>query len=297
MSSALGSGWYVVAQSEEVKTNKPFQAAVESSRFVIVRDQKAQLWAYLDLCPHRGSRLSGGTYHNGLLICPYHGAEFDASGACTKYPPSSQNRMPTGFVLKSFPVHEADGLIWLNTQQTKLNVAIPSSNFSAPEGHGLRVTNGFTLWNSEYSVVTLASLDPEIMMRRLRENSQIRQLFERVAGGIVSVEAHVQLPSIVTMTMSAGSMKLVCFMSHCPSEAGATVTRYACARNFMTAGFERVAADLIADQAISLALRDLKVVLRYNAHDATCAEDLNSHDLNAEQKRYIQLRATETKMA
>ena len=45
------------------------------------RDEKGQVAALTDYCPHRGARLSEGDCHYaGTVACPYHGWVFDANG-------------------------------------------------------------------------------------------------------------------------------------------------------------------------------------------------------------------------
>src|SRR6478735_7815704 len=43
--------------------------------------------AFRDLCIHRGTRLSlGDVTAEGNIRCPYHGWEYDATGACVRIP-------------------------------------------------------------------------------------------------------------------------------------------------------------------------------------------------------------------
>ena len=54
-----------------------------------VLQQLAPAWSVvLDACPHRLAPLSQGRVDaaTGCLECPYHGWQFDATGACTKIP-------------------------------------------------------------------------------------------------------------------------------------------------------------------------------------------------------------------
>ena len=39
-----------------------------------------------DLCIHRGAALSLGWAREGRIVCPYHGWEYDRSGACVRIP-------------------------------------------------------------------------------------------------------------------------------------------------------------------------------------------------------------------
>ncbi len=63
-------------------------------------------------CAHLGSDLgpaAGGRVRNGLLVCPFHGFEFDVTGRCvaTPYAPA-----PDSARLKVFETREIAGLVF-----------------------------------------------------------------------------------------------------------------------------------------------------------------------------------------
>jgi len=63
------------------------------------------LYAIEDICSHDGGELAGGDIHGFEVECARHGARFDLrTGAVTK-PPAYEP-------IASFPVKEADGLVW-----------------------------------------------------------------------------------------------------------------------------------------------------------------------------------------
>ncbi|MFX8289620.1 Rieske 2Fe-2S domain-containing protein, partial [Acinetobacter baumannii] len=49
---------------------------------------------WLDLCIHRGARLSLGRVTNGELVCPYHGWRYDLDGTCTLLPAQPKTPIP-----------------------------------------------------------------------------------------------------------------------------------------------------------------------------------------------------------
>ena len=67
-------------------------------RAALVHRRLGQPLATVAICPHLGGPLE---WRDGTLVCPWHGAEFDAaSGRCTKWPqPDTQAnhalRLPT----------------------------------------------------------------------------------------------------------------------------------------------------------------------------------------------------------
>jgi phenylpropionate dioxygenase-like ring-hydroxylating dioxygenase large terminal subunit len=65
-----------------------------------------------DRCPHRGARLSLGRLAQGRLQCPYHGWQFDSSGACALVPATPGFTPPASSAVECFPVRQAHGLLW-----------------------------------------------------------------------------------------------------------------------------------------------------------------------------------------
>jgi 3-phenylpropionate/trans-cinnamate dioxygenase ferredoxin subunit len=58
-----------------------------------------QVVAFEDSCPHAGSSFAAGRLIGDLLICPFHGAKFDArSGTCVSAPYSPLTRFATRIV-------------------------------------------------------------------------------------------------------------------------------------------------------------------------------------------------------
>ena len=62
-------------------------------------------------CPHRLLPLSYGTVVGDVLQCGYHGMCFDSEGHCTRVP--AQSRIPTDAQVRSFPVMEHWGMVWI----------------------------------------------------------------------------------------------------------------------------------------------------------------------------------------
>lgn len=72
---------------------------------IAVYNVDGALYAVEDTCSHDGGELAGGDMFGFEVECPRHGARFDLrTGAVTK-PPAYEP-------IASFPVREADGLIW-----------------------------------------------------------------------------------------------------------------------------------------------------------------------------------------
>lgn len=69
----------------------------QDNREVVVCNVNGELFAVDNRCPHRGGPLAMGALHGTLLVCPWHGWEFDCTtGVCAFDPDLS---------LRSYPVH------------------------------------------------------------------------------------------------------------------------------------------------------------------------------------------------
>ena len=70
----------------------------------------------LDRCAHRGVALSAGKLMPDChtVQCPFHGFEYDASGACTYIPANGRNaHVPDVIKVETYPTYEAHGWIWI----------------------------------------------------------------------------------------------------------------------------------------------------------------------------------------
>ncbi|WP_072621946.1 aromatic ring-hydroxylating oxygenase subunit alpha [Spirulina major] len=104
--------WYGVAQSQEV-TTEPRPIVLWGQPIVLYRDSGGQVQALEDRCPHRQVQLSAGQVRGDAIACAYHGWEFDGTGHCTHVPYLSATQKRPTCRLKTYPVRELDGFIWL----------------------------------------------------------------------------------------------------------------------------------------------------------------------------------------
>ena len=80
---------------------------------VLYRKSDGNIAALEDRCPHRFAPLHMGKIVNGDSVqCPYHGLEFDASGACVLNPHGTKNIPPRARV-RSYPATEKHKAIWI----------------------------------------------------------------------------------------------------------------------------------------------------------------------------------------
>jgi vanillate O-demethylase monooxygenase subunit len=104
--------WHPVALSSDVK-EKPIPVTLLNEQLVIWRSVEG-IFAFKDLCIHRGTRLSLGWVRDGELMCPYHGWCYNNKGAVTKIPAIPPDRpIPAKARVQDFSCIERYGLVFV----------------------------------------------------------------------------------------------------------------------------------------------------------------------------------------
>lgn len=79
--------WVRAARASDIPPDQGRTVRVEGRAVALFHDRERGFLATDDACPHQGASLGEGTYHEGRVICPWHGWVFDAStGACLVVP-------------------------------------------------------------------------------------------------------------------------------------------------------------------------------------------------------------------
>ena len=79
----LHNAWYMAAWSESVGENGVLGLTMLKEPVVLYREGKGNIVALEDRCAHRFAPLSmGQVVHGNRIQCPYHGLEYDKTGAC-----------------------------------------------------------------------------------------------------------------------------------------------------------------------------------------------------------------------
>lgn len=113
LKSGLRNRWYVMLPSENLPADKPIAVQALGENLVVWRDGDGKARCQLDLCPHRGARMSKGSVVEGQLACWYHGVRFNGEGACMLVPAEGEDsKLQKRLKLKSYPTQERAGLIW-----------------------------------------------------------------------------------------------------------------------------------------------------------------------------------------
>ncbi|MNM35822.1 Toluene-4-sulfonate monooxygenase system iron-sulfur subunit TsaM1 [compost metagenome] len=106
----LRNAWYAAAWDTEVK--QALHATILlGEAIVLYRKADGAVVALEDACPHRKLPLSMGRLQGDVVECGYHGLTFDSAGACVKA--ACVSRIPQAAKVRSYPVEERYGLVWL----------------------------------------------------------------------------------------------------------------------------------------------------------------------------------------
>jgi len=103
--------WYPACTSDDLK-DTPLALQMLGLRFTAFRDSEGNAHLVSDTCIHRGGSLSKGKVVGDCVQCPYHGWEFDGSGACTKIPTMGDKKPPARAKIDSYPVQEKYGIVF-----------------------------------------------------------------------------------------------------------------------------------------------------------------------------------------
>jgi len=137
----LRNAWYVAAWSDDLADGQLLPRTILKQPVVLYRKSDGNVAALEDRCPHRFAPLHMGKIVNGDAVqCPYHGLEFDSSGACVLNPHGTKNIPPRARV-RSYPVTEKHKAIWIWMGERKPNLAkVPDFSVldNVPEMHATK---------------------------------------------------------------------------------------------------------------------------------------------------------------
>jgi phenylpropionate dioxygenase-like ring-hydroxylating dioxygenase large terminal subunit len=154
----LRNSWYVAALSSEIEV-KLTARRILGENIVVYRTESGEPVALEDSCPHRRLPLSKGRLLNDNIECGYHGLQFDLSGQCVAAP--TQNRIPPSAIVRSYPVADRWGLLWIWMGDAGLSddsLIINIENYGNPDWE---ITTGDALTCAcNYQYLTDNLLDP-----------------------------------------------------------------------------------------------------------------------------------------
>ncbi|WP_139367374.1 aromatic ring-hydroxylating oxygenase subunit alpha [Metabacillus halosaccharovorans] len=104
--------WHPVLLSNELN-EQPKAIEILGEKVVVFRTSQG-VYAFKDLCIHRGVPLSLGKVVNDEIICPYHGWTYNSCGTCTRIPALPEGKaIPTKAKTITYYCTEELGFIWV----------------------------------------------------------------------------------------------------------------------------------------------------------------------------------------
>jgi Na+-transporting NADH:ubiquinone oxidoreductase subunit F len=105
-SGPVTDGWIEVCASDSLPRADVIRVDHERSTYAIYRTADGSVYATDGRCTHAGVHLAGGLLQGNLIECPKHNGRFDVTDG-------SPQRMPACVALRTHPVVERDGRIFL----------------------------------------------------------------------------------------------------------------------------------------------------------------------------------------
>lgn len=105
--------WYPVSWATDLKSGTIQPIVIWKQAIALYRDMAGQVHAMDNACAHKGIELHQGEVRGSHLVCPYHGWEFNSEGQCVKIPYFTKGQKLPCATIRTYPVREAYGIIWL----------------------------------------------------------------------------------------------------------------------------------------------------------------------------------------
>ena len=127
----LTDSWYFACPSKDVKPGTQDRYIILGQPVLVGRTKAGQAFALRDICPHRLVPLSAGrqvdTEGQPTVECPYHGWRFSTGGVCQHMPSLVEGDPydPTKISVRNYPVHEANGMLFVYVSDNPRNTAPP----------------------------------------------------------------------------------------------------------------------------------------------------------------------------
>jgi phenylpropionate dioxygenase-like ring-hydroxylating dioxygenase large terminal subunit len=148
--------WFAVAWSREIAAGSTLARRVLGRDVVLWREADGALHCWLDLCVHRGAKLSLGVVRSSrlplgeithsvaqasssCLVCPYHGWSYAGSGQCVAIPAHPGMTPPAKARAETFALQERYGVVFVRLGQVAPEVETDLPEFAIAEEPGARV--------------------------------------------------------------------------------------------------------------------------------------------------------------
>jgi 3-ketosteroid 9alpha-monooxygenase subunit A len=108
--SDLVSGWYKIAQSDQISLKEALQVDNFPTQMVVWRGEDSVLRG-LDLyCKHMGASLACGEVEGNSIRCPFHNWRWAGEGHCDEIPYAKN--IPSKAITRAWEIDEIDGEIY-----------------------------------------------------------------------------------------------------------------------------------------------------------------------------------------
>ena len=167
------NAWYVAAFANEVGRT-PFERTILGERVVFYRTEAGAPVAVDGRCAHRRFPLSAGSLAGDEIVCKYHGWRYDGSGACTTIP--SQDRVPPGCKIRSYPVVQIWNWVWIWTGDP----ALADASKIPDHANALKVTH--PAWKAVTGGHNVLQARCQLMIENLLDLSHLSFVHDRSIG-------------------------------------------------------------------------------------------------------------------
>ncbi|MEM8615146.1 MAG: aromatic ring-hydroxylating dioxygenase subunit alpha [Cyanobacteria bacterium P01_H01_bin.105] len=114
--------WYPVIPLQHLSEGpQAFELLGES--LVLWLDDRGKPAAIANRCCHRTAKLSLGKVSQGRICCPYHGWEFEASGACVRVPQlQPECAIPSTYRVDAYRCTDRYGYVWVCLEEPLIDI-------------------------------------------------------------------------------------------------------------------------------------------------------------------------------
>ncbi len=122
--------WYMAALASSLKPGQLRRQILLGEPVLLGRMKNGEAFALRDICPHRAVPLSAGrVMPENSVECAYHGWRFRADGVCSLIPSlvDGQEYDASKIRVRSYPVREQDGLLWVYFAANELDPSSPKN--------------------------------------------------------------------------------------------------------------------------------------------------------------------------
>jgi len=115
---SFDANWFPVALRKDIEAGRSVGVRLFDRELCVWRDQRGNIHAWEDRCPHRGMRLSLGFVRGNKVACLYHGWQYDAEGQCRFIPAHPDLEVPPTIRVARYACCERVGMVWVYSDRS-----------------------------------------------------------------------------------------------------------------------------------------------------------------------------------